>query len=661
MKKDFLGIFAAAAFALFSTALLASDGSAPPAGDDPGSVLFEVGNEKVSLDEFEYVYRKNNPTKQNDYSRASLEEYLELYINFKLKVKEARTLRIDTLPAVQSELDRYRKQLVKSYFDKAVTDNMTAEAYDRMLLEIDAHHIMVTVQPGAAPADTLAAWNKIVAIQQRLAKGEDFGKVAAEASEDPSAKENKGNIGYVTGLQIPDARFEDALFNTAKGKVSAPVRTRYGFHLVKPGERRSNRGTVQVAHMLIKFSKEAGSESREAALKRANELRDMIRNGASFDSLVALNSDDKTTASKGGVLEPFSTGKMVGSFEEASFALQNAGDVSEPVETTYGFHLIKLVERTPLAGYDDMKAEVLRRLQRAGRYDEARASYISNAQGSYGFKENAAVLDAFKASMDSSILVNTWRSAKAVNTSAVLFQLGDVAYKVDDFAFHVERSQRAYRDQDIAAKIDRLYQQYVEDNTVEYALGRKDEAFRRLLQEYRDGILLFELTEEKVWQQAMRDTVGLQNFYEQTRNNYLWDERVEAVVYTIQDGKTAKKVRKSLQGGATADEVLAKYNTDDNKKVVSSEHGLYLPEQNSFVDQAGRSVGISANLMTNESGNTVLVQILQLVPSEPKTLDQAKGYVISDYQEFLEDRWVEELRAKYPVVIHQETFQSMIR
>jgi peptidyl-prolyl cis-trans isomerase SurA len=307
-----------------------------------------------------------------------------------------------------------------------------------------------------------------------------------------------------------------------------------------------------------------------------------------------------------------------------------------------------------------MKADVLRRLQRAGRYDEARIRYIRNAQRSYGFSENPPALDAFKASMDSSILVNTWRAAKALNTNAVLFKLGDTDFKLDEFAFHVERSQRAYRDQDIAAKIDRLYQQYVEDNTVEYALGRKDEAFRRLLQEYRDGILLFELTEEKVWQQAMRDTLGLQNFYEQTSNNYLWGERVEAIVYTIQDAKSAKKVRKSLQGGASSEAISAKYNSDEGETVVSSERGLYLPGQNSFVDEAGRTVGLSADLK-NESGNTVLVQILRLVPSEPKTLDEAKGYVISDYQEFLEDRWVEELRAKYPVVIHQQTFQSMIR
>ncbi len=660
MKKNILGMFLSAAFSMLPLLLSAGGGDDVKNGENPDQVLFEVGNEQVTRDEFEYVYRKNNPTKQNDYSRASLEEYLELYINFKLKVKEARTLRIDTLPTVQSELDRYRKQLVKSYFDKAVTDGMTAAAYDRMLLEVDAHHIMVTVQPGASPADTLAALDRIRKIRELLIKGENFGELAASVSEDPSAKENKGNIGYVTGLQIPDVRFEDALFNTPKGQISQPVRTRYGYHIIMPGERRANRGTVQVAHLLIKFPKEGGTENREAALTRINGILEQIRSGASFDSLTAIYSADKTSASKGGLLEPFSTGKMIGAFEDAAFALKNPGDISEPVATSYGYHLLKLVEHTPLAGYEDMKAEVLRRLQRAGRYDESRGAYINKAHRDYGFTENKAVLDAFKASLDSSILINTWRARKATNTQAVLFRLGDTNFKVDDFAGHVERSQRAYRDQDISAKVDRLYAQYVEDNTVEYALGKKDEAFRRLLQEYRDGILLFELTEEKVWQQAMRDTVGLQQFYAQHTGDYMWENRKDAVIYTIQDAKIAKKVRKSLSGGASEEEIKAKYNTDDSQTVVRTERGLFLPGQNSFVDEAGQNTGLSANL-SNESGNVVIVQVLELVQPKPKSLDEAKGYVISDYQEYLEDRWVEELRAKYPVVVHQQVFQSMIR
>ena len=660
MKKDFFGLIAAIALAFFSPLLVAGNPGPGSVGDGSESVLFEVGNDMVSRDEFEYVYRKNNPSKQNDYSRASLEEYLDLYINFKLKVKEARTLQIDTLPAVQSELDRYRKQLVKSYFDKAVTDGMTAAAYDRMLLEVEANHIMVSVQPGAAPSDTLAAYTRIVEIRNRLTKGEDFNKLAAELSEDPSAKENMGNIGYVTGLQIPDERFEDALFETAKGQISKPVRTRYGYHLIKPGDRRSNRGTVQVAHLLVKFPKDATPERKKEALDKITALREAIRNGASFDSLVVIHSEDKTTSTKGGLLEPFSTGKMVGSFEDAAFALKNPGDVSEPVETNYGYHLIKLVERTPLAGYDDMKAEVLRRLQRAGRYDEARAKYIRNAQKDYQFTENKDVFDSFKDSMDSSILINTWRARKATNTDAVLFQLGGKSFLMGDFAQHVERSQRAYRDPDIAGKVDRLYQQYVEDNTVEFALGKKDEAFRRLLQEYRDGILLFELTEQKVWQQAMRDTIGLENFYEQHRNDYLWDERVEAQIYTIQDSKSAKKIRKSLAGGATPEEIKAKYNTADKETVVRSERGIFLPGQNSFVDEAGRNTGLSAD-QANESGNVVIVQVLELLERTPKSLDEAKGYVISDYQEYLEKQWVEELRAKYPVKIHQDVLQAMIR
>ncbi len=660
MKKDFLALAWTVLCAVCAPVLMASGQQDQSGGTDQEEVLFSVGNEPVSRSEFDYVYRKNNPSKQNDYSRSSLEEYLDLYINFKLKVREARALRIDTLPTVQSELDRYRKQLVKSYFDRAVTDGMTASAYDRMMMEIDAHHIMISVQPGAEPEDTLAAYNRIRQIRDRLLKGEDFGALAAMVSEDPSAVENKGNIGYVTGLQIPDASFEDALFNTPKGQISQPVRSRYGYHLVKPGERRSNRGTVSVAHLLVKVPKDADEETRSAALKRATELREQIRGGIPFDSLVMKNSDDKGTAAQGGRLEPFSTGKMVPAFEEAAFALKNPGDVSEPVETSYGYHLIRLIEHNPLPGYEEMKGEIMRRIQRAGRYDEARNQFIRQAQSEFGMKENPSALAQFIANTDSSILINTWRARKATRLQDTLFMLGNTPFMIEDFAAHVERSQRAYRDEDIAAKVNRLYDQYVEDISVEYALGRRDEPFRRLLQEYRDGILLFELTEEKVWQQAMRDSTGLMAFYEQNKQRYLWDERVEAVIYTIEDAKTAKKVRKSLQGGATDEEILSKYNTEDQDPVVRTEFSNYLKGQSAFVDAAGSEIGLAEN-QSNESGHVVIVQVLELLPKMPKSLDEAKGYVISDYQEHLEKSWVAELRAKYPVQVNSEVLESMIR
>jgi peptidyl-prolyl cis-trans isomerase SurA len=659
MKKNAIGLLLSA-LCLWTAGAAQADDSGRNTGGKEDAVLFEVGDEPVTRDEFEYVYRKNNPARQNDFSQASLEEYLNLYINFKLKVREARSLRIDTLPGVQAELDRYRKQLVKSYFDKAVTDEMTAAAYDRMMTEVEARHIMIGLQPGASPADTLSALKRIQAIRERLMKGEDFGLLAAELSDDPSAKDNRGTIGYVTGLQIPDSRFEDALFETPQDQVSPPVRTRYGYHLIKPGVRRGNRGTVTVAHLLVKVPEQPTEEQREAARQRALALREQLAAGVSFDSLVRTESDDKSTSARGGLLEPFATGKMIGSFEDAAFALGTPGDISQPVETPYGFHIIRLVERTQFPGYEEMKGEVLRLLQRSGRYDEARRAFVREAHNRFGLEERPEALKAFTASVDSSLLVNTWRVHYAPNPGDTLLLLGGTPLLVQDFAEHVQRSQRAFRDQDIAAKLDRLYDQYLEDNTIEYALGRRDDAFRRLLQEYRDGILLFELTEEKVWQQAMRDTSGLQAFHESRQDNYRWDERVDAVIFTIQDAKTAKKVRKSLEKGADEAAIGAQYNKDGEQSVVRSERGLYLAGANALVDESGRQPGIGPDL-SNESGNIIVVQVLEVLPPSPKTLDEARGYVISDYQEYLEKQWVAELRERYPVVVHQAVLQAMIQ
>jgi peptidyl-prolyl cis-trans isomerase SurA len=648
------------AFGLLAVLLAASAGLAAQSPAAPEAVLFRVGDVPVTLDEFAYVYRKNNPSKQDDYSRASLEEYLELYINFKLKVTEARALRIDTLPGVRSELDRYRRQLVKSYFDKAVTDGMAEQAYDRMRQEIEVSHIMVSVQPNAAPEDTLKAWKEISALRRRLEKGEDFADVAKAESDDPNARENGGYLGFMSGLSVADQSFEDALFNTPKGRLSPIVRTRYGYHVVKPGERRTNPGTVTVAHLLVKVKDADDDEGYEKALAETRALRDSLNAGADWDRLVALYSDDKPTARRGGLLEPFGTGKMVDAFEQAAFALEEDGQISEPVRTAYGWHLIKRVSRDPLGGYDELKPEIMRRLQRAGRYDEAREAYVQRAQRQYGFTENDSVFARVRAAMDSSLLVNTWRARKLADRDLPLFRLGNTAYTTGEFADHVEASQRAYRERDIADKLGRLYDQFVEEMTIEYALGRRDEGFRRLLQEYRDGILLFELTEDKVWQEAMRDSTGLAAFHADHADRYLWDERVDATIFTVTDAKVAKKARKMAGKGASPAEIRDRYNEEGQPATVIVESGLWLPGQNDAVDAAGTEPGLSDNT-TDEAGNTVFVRVNAVVPPTPKTLDEAKGYVISDYQEYLEQRWVEELRAKYPVTVNEAVFETLIR
>lgn len=648
------------AFGLLAVLLATSAGLVAQSPTASEAVLFRVGDVPVTLDEFAYVYRKNNPSKQDDYSRASLEEYLELYINFKLKVTEARALRIDTLPGVRSELDRYRRQLVKSYFDKAVTDGMAEQAYDRMRQEIEVAHIMVSVQPNAAPEDTLEAWKEISALRRRLEKGEDFDAVAKAESDDPNARENGGNLGFMSGLSVADQSFEDALFNTPKGRLSPIVRTRYGYHVVKPGERRTNPGTVTVAHLLVKVKDADDDEGYGKALAEIRGLRDSLTSGADWDRLVALHSDDKPTARRGGLLEPFGTGKMVDAFEEAAFALEEDGQISEPVRTAYGWHLIKRVSRDPLGGYDELKPEIMRRLQRAGRYDEARETYVRRAQRQYGFTENDSVFARVRAAMDSSLLINTWRARKLGERDLPLFRLGNTAYTTGEFADHVEASQRAYRERDIADKLGRLYDQFVEEMTIEYALGRRDEGFRRLLQEYRDGILLFELTEDKVWQEAMRDSTGLANFYADHTDRYLWEERVDATIFTVTDAKVAKKARKMAGKGSSPAEIRDRYNEEGQPATVIVESGLWLPGQNDAVDAAGTEPGLSDNT-TDEAGNTVFVRINAVVPPTPKTLDEAKGYVISDYQEYLEQRWVEELRAKYPVTVNQAVFETLIR
>lgn len=656
MKKVFFIALSALFFNSFP--IQAQAGSQNGIGEDE-ETLFTVGGEPVSKEEFEYVYRKNNPAKQNDYSKASLEEYLDLYINFKLKVKEARTLQIDTIDAVQQELERYRQQLVKSYFDKEVSDQLLANAYDRMREEIQVYHIMMSAAPNASPDDTMSTLNRMKEVRQGLVAGYDWDETAKDVSHDSNTKNDGGYLGYMTSLQIPDEKFEDVIYSTKKGEISPVFRTQYGYHIVKTGARRPASGTVQVAHLLIKTPNNPNKEQVEAAQSKAKMIYDQIMAGASFDSLARAMSDDKGTAPKAGVLPAFGTGKMLPEFETAAFALKEAGDISKPVKTAYGFHIIKLIDKTPLASFDDMKADLTRKLQRSGRTDKARTEYIASSKLKYNFVQYAPALQKFKAGIDSAILINTWRARKAVNKNEVLFRLNDREYTVKDFAEHVQRGQRAFRERSINEKVDRLYDQFVEEMVIEYALGKKYEDFRRLLKEYRDGILLFELTEEKVWQKAMQDTTGLDAFYDGHKGDYMWGERTDATVYTISDQVIAKKIRKSLKKGMDPEAIKNKYNKA-GLDVVSVKEGVFAEGQQPLVDKVGKKVGLSEDFL-NDDGTVAIVNINKIVAPTSKTLAEAKGYVISDYQEYLEKLWVKELRAKYPVDVNKQVFNNMIK
>ncbi|MFN5772536.1 peptidylprolyl isomerase, partial [Flavobacterium sp.] len=329
-------------------------------------VLFTINDQPYYTDEFIRVYRKNLDLVKDE-SQKDLNQYLDLYIGYKLKVNKAFKLGLQQGSAYQNELKSYRTQLSKTYLmDSKVTQALMDEGYDRLQKEINASHILLMVDENAAPADTLAAYQKAMAIRDRIVKGgEDFGTVAEETSQDPSAKENKGNLGYFTAFRMVYA-FENGAYKTPVGKVSMPVRSRFGYHLIKVNDIRNNRGEISVSHIMVLKPKE-GEDPLKAKTK-IEEIYQKIQQGESFEELAKQLSEDKSSSTKGGLLNKFASGQLSSEvFENEAFALSKEQPLSKPFETAYGWHIVKFNEKYPLRSKDEMKSELETKIARDDR------------------------------------------------------------------------------------------------------------------------------------------------------------------------------------------------------------------------------------------------------------------------------------------------------
>jgi peptidyl-prolyl cis-trans isomerase SurA len=462
-----------------------------------------------------------------------LKDYLTLYENFRLKVKEAEALRLDTISSLKTELDVYRKQLAKNYLtDREISDQLIQEAYDRSLKEVHAAHILVKCDEHANPADSLAAYKKITDIRKRIMKGEDFGKLAQELSDDPSAKQNKGDIGYFTVFQTVYP-FESAVYTTKLGDLSMPVRTKYGYHLVKVIADRPAQGEIHVTHILRKFPDNATPVQKEATRKTIDSINVLLTKGKiSFDDAVIAFSEDITSKNKNGELPWFGTGRMVPEFEAAAFALKADGAVSAPIQTAYGWHIIKRLERKSLPTFSEVKNEYKKKVERDARSQVAKTKLLERIKREYNFQESVANRKTFYAHWWIVLwsVVYSKQIASKLPLNNYLFSFAGINFGSKDFAQFIEKYGRRRSDKSKEGLLNEYYDNFVTQKCMEYEesqLDKKKPEFASLLKEYRDGILLFELTDRKVWGYALKDTAGLRKIPRSQQNKIHVGESVQ--------------------------------------------------------------------------------------------------------------------------------------
>ncbi len=641
--------------------------SSETASEDP--VLFTVNGHPVRVSEFVYIYEKSNGDKA-DYSRKSLDEYLRLYKKFKLKVERARELRLDTIRALQQELEGYRRQLADSYLiDREVTEKLVREVYDRKKQDVDISHILIKIAPNAGEEAEKQAYERALQARKELLEGKSFSEVARRYSEDKSVARNEGHIGYVTAM-FPKGLYqlETAAYHLPKGEVSEPIRTSMGYHILVVHDRRPARGEIEAAHILIRKPKEGDKKNAKATI---DSIYQLLLQGASFEELAKQLSEDKLSASRGGYIGFFGINRYEKSFEDAAFALEKDGDFSAPFETAVGWHIVKRISKRNLGPYADERARILKAIKKDPRFEEAQDALIKKIKKEANFKEFNTTLSHFADTLSEDFLSYKWKAPKE-KSNEPLFSLGDdFLVTLGDFTDFLGKSTRERirmgRSVSVKEGVQRLYEEFVKRKVLEYEerhLADKYPDFRHLMREYEEGILLFEVTKREVWDVAPKDTAGLMAYYETIKGRYRWKERAVTSVYiihNIEDPKLLKKIRKYI-AKKPPEKVLAKFNTDPDNPLIERGEKIIEKGKNRVLNTVAWKVGAMTEPEINKKeGTAAFYKIEQILPEQPKTLDESRGFVIADYQDYLERKWVKQLEEKFPVKVNQKVFESLIK
>lgn len=595
-------------------------------------VLLTINKKPVYTSEFLRIYNKNKDIVSQE-NKKDIDEYLELFINYKLKLQEAHDLKLDTVPSYLREFNKYKKQLIAPYLkDRKVTDKLVKEAYNRMTEEINASHILITLPPNATPKDTLKAYNTLIEARNKILNGEKFEAVAKKYSKDPSVKQNGGKLGYFTAFSMVYP-FENATYNTKKGEISMPFRTQFGYHIVKINDRRPSKGEIKVAHIMIREKK----GNPNYAKKQIQDIYNKYKQGEPFKNLAKQYSDDKMSAMKGGVLKPFSYGRMIPSFADVAFSLKNKGDVSKPFKTKFGWHIVKLIDKYPVKSYDELKDFITKKIEKGDRSVVVGKSMANKLKKKYHVKVDNTILSHY---------LNNPKNKEL--DSKILFRIKQKNYTVSDLKNYLKK------------KRNKTYQDFIDDMVLEYYknhLEEENQDFANTLQEYKDGLLLFDLLQKKIWTKAEKDTVGLQQFYNKHINNYKWKKRIKAEIASCTRKEKCEIVKNLLQSNTPIEKIKDTVNEGATIHVLFTS-GIYEINDTKLPKNIEIKKGVS-DVITEAKNDFKVVKIDKVLPETIKKLNETRGKVISDYQEFLEKEWIQNLHKKYSVTKNKKQIKKL--
>lgn len=630
--------------------------------------MMTIGDRNITAGEFMGIYEKNNVSGEV-LDKKSVDEYLDLFTNFKLKVIEAESLGMDTAAKFVKELNGYRKQLAKPYFSNdEATEYLVEEAYERMKWDINASHILIKCDEHAVPADTLKAYNKAMKIRERIMKGEDFNEVAVEVSDDPSARDhkeipgkqraykgNRGNLGYFTAFDMVYP-FESGAYNTKEGEISMPIRSNFGYHIIKVNSKTPAFGTIKAAHIFLSVDENDPTKTDSVVHEKINNIyKEIDDSGNNWHVIVKKYTEDKGTIINNGLLTPFRVSQIVPEFIAALKDLKE-NEIAEPIKTSYGYHIVRYISSSGINDFDKEKENIKKRVEKDMRANVSDEVVLKRLKKENKFKEYLKVKDKFIATIDSTLSDGAFVVNPLVDVNKVVFKLNKDNFTVNDFIGFIEKNQKAEPFLSPAAYAYTLYDKFVKETVFAYEdahLETKYPEFNMLVQEYHDGILLFDLMEKEVWTKASKDTTGLNNYYEEHKGEYMWGERVKATVISMNNSELMDTLNYFLDKNLTADSIRAITKADKNFAGVSVKNMFFQKGENEDIDAVEWFPTTVLQSFSTVDKSAKLYKMLEIRQPEPKTFKEIRGIITSAYQAELEKNWINELKAKYPVVINE--------
>lgn len=637
--------------ALISTSIVLSQ--------EKKDVLLTIDDSPIYASEFKRVYKKNLELVKDE-AQKSVEGYLDLFIDYKLKVAEAYNQELHKKKSYIREFRDYQEQLSRYYiYEDNVTSDLVKEAYERDLYEINASHILISSSFADSPADTLKAYNKIKDIQKQAKAGEDFAALAKQYSTDPSAAENGGNLGYFSTFAMVYP-FETAAYTTKVGEVSDVVRTQFGYHIVKVLDKREKEPKRTVSHIMI--IDKADSTRTFNPQERINEIYQLYKQGETFDELAKKFSEDKGSATNGGTLRPFSKSEIrYELFANAIFSMNEIGQVTKPFKSELGWHIVRLDKIHDNPSFEEVKPELERRVKDGARSKIVTAAVTNQIKEKYGFKKGEAYAPFFTTYVNDSLLRRKWvKKEIAAKENKLLFTIGDRNVTFDDFTSYIDENQGKVRGvKSIEEALLKLYDDFEINEVKQYykdKLEQEDPEYAAVINEYRDGLLIFDIMNKNVWQKAKLDTVGLQQYYENNKQNFTWKKRIDGAIFSMTTNEAANQVKQLLENGKTIEEIKKTLNSEDKVNVIVSA-GKFEIDNTKLPKGFQAKVGVSEIYGANN--DFTLVQVQTIIPPSTKEFDEVKGRVMSDYQAQVEKDWIQSLHDSYKVEVHKKTLKKL--